>query len=265
MIIGKSFIKHKKRTLFYAYHAMPQREPAPLLRHFTTEAKPLQDVTLQTSYKWQYLAFLRQRAGYHRSLIQEQPRPSAEEGSNSFDSMLQTKQDEIMLESLKQIDRKKFILNLLKSTSLSKLSSEILKVSLLARGLSQGDAPRQRKKHEQVVNFLVSLDFLVKGLLSHWQIRLSEGSTSTKGREIMKGLDVKFPILIGDQYHTIAYYMVSRLGNLELTRILTVIEENFQKIFFSVEAFGVSFEHNLKLLYKQFYNYLPTFFAHGFK
>ena len=65
----------------------------------------------------------------------------------------------------------------------------------------------------------------------------------------MKGLDIKFPILIGDQYHTIAYYIVSRLGNIELTRILTIIEENFQKIFFNVENFGANFEHNLKVIY----------------
>jgi hypothetical protein len=58
---------------------------------------------------------------------------------------------------------------------------------------------------------------------------------------------------------------VSRLGNIELTRILTIIEENFQKIFYNIENFGANFEHNLKLIYRQFYNYLPTFFAHGFK
>lgn len=66
----------------------------------------------------------------------------------------------------------------------------------------------------------------------------------------MKGLDIKFPILIGDQYHTIAYYIVSRLGNIELTRILTIIEENFQKIFFNVDQFSTSFEQNLRVLYK---------------
>ena len=44
---------------------------------------------------------------------------------------------------------------------------------------------------------------------------------------MMKGLDVKFPLLIGDQYHSIAYYIVSRLGNIELIRLLTLIEENF--------------------------------------
>jgi hypothetical protein len=58
----------------------------------------------------------------------------------------------------------------------------------------------------------------------------------------MKGLDVKFPLLIGDQYHTIAYYMVSRLGNIELTRILTTIEENFQKIFCNIENISNNFE-----------------------
>ena len=102
-----------------------------------------------------------------------------------------------------------------------------------------------------MINFLISLDFLVKGLLSHWQIRLSEnGGSKVKSTEMMKGLDVKFPILIGDQYHTIAYYIVSRLGNIELTRILTIIEENFQKIFYNVENFGANFEHNLKLIYR---------------
>lgn len=56
------------------------------------------------------------------------------------------------------------------------------------------------------------------------------------------------------------------MGNIELTRILTVIEENFQKIFYNnVENFSSNFENNLKQIYRHFYNYLPTFFAHGFK
>ena len=57
----------------------------------------------------------------------------------------------------------------------------------------------------------------------------------------MKGLDVKFPLLIGDQYHSIAYYMVARLGNIELVRILTLIEENFQKIFFNIDNISNNF------------------------
>jgi hypothetical protein len=49
------------------------------------------------------------------------------------------------------------------------------------------------------MNFLISLDFQVKGLLSHWQIKLSEKpQVHGKSTEMMKGLDVKFPILIGD-------------------------------------------------------------------
>lgn len=100
------------------------------------------------------------------------------------------------------------MINLLKSSSLSKLSSEILKVSFFARGLiprrplpsqAGSTAPLKQRRNDQLMNFLISLDFLVKGLLSHWQIKLSESATSKgKSTELMKGLDIKFPILIGD-------------------------------------------------------------------
>lgn len=48
----------------------------------------------------------------------------------------------------------------------------------------------------------------------------------------MKDLDIKFPILLGDQFHSKAYYMTSRLGHNELTNILSTIEENLSKSFF---------------------------------
>jgi len=73
----------------------------------------------------------------------------------------------------------------------------------------------------------------------------------------MSGLDIKFPLLIGDQYHSIAYYMVTRLGNIELVRILTLIEENFQKIFFNIDDISNNFKDNLTFIYEHFYNYLP--------
>jgi hypothetical protein len=38
-----------------------------------------------------------------------------------------------------------------------------------------------------------------------------------------------------------AYFMITRLGNIELTRILTLIEEGFWKIFFNVEKFTSDF------------------------
>jgi len=60
------------------------------------------------------------------------------------------------------IDKKKFLLNLLKSTSLTKLSSEIQKINVFAKSFYLS------KKNENVIQFLVSLDFLVKGLLTHW-------------------------------------------------------------------------------------------------
>ena len=81
----------------------------------------------------------------------------------------------------------------------------------------------------------------------------------------MKGLDVKFPLLIGDQYHSIAYYIVCRLGNMELIRILTQIEENFQKIFFFIDLIKSNFKENMKFIYQHFYNYLPQFMGNSLK
>jgi hypothetical protein len=84
---------------------------------------------------------------------------------------------------------------------------------MFARGLSGGQAlsaaasnndktlpsKNSQRRHENLMNFLISLDFLVKGLLSHWQIRLSEQpAVRGKSTAMMKGLDIKFPILIGD-------------------------------------------------------------------
>jgi hypothetical protein len=73
----------------------------------------------------------------------------------------------------------------------------------------------------------------------------------------MKGFDTKFPVLLGDQYHTMAYFMITRLGNVELTKILNLIEENFWKIFYNLERISAQFEQNLKMIYTHFYNYLP--------
>ena len=143
---------------------------------------------------------------------------------------------------------------------MNKLTAEILKVNQFAQGLYF------KKNNDKVVNFLISLDLLVKGVLTHWQIKLQTSENSrAKDKQIMKGLDVKFPLLIGDQYHSIAYYIVSRLGNIELIRILTLIEENFQKIFFELEMLTSNFENNLEIIYQHFYNYLPQFMGNSMK
>ena len=104
----------------------------------------------------------------------------------------------------------------------------------------------------------------MKGVLTHWQIKLQTSSNSKRG-ELMKGLDVKFPLLIGDQYNSIAYYIVSRLGNIELIRILTLIEENLQKVFYNIEKISNNFKQNLIFMYEHFYNYLPQFFGNSLK
>lgn len=57
---------------------------------------------------------------------------------------------------------------------MNKLSAEILKVNSFAQGFYF------KKNNDKVVNFLISLDFLVKGVLTHWQIKLAD---TKKGQE----------------------------------------------------------------------------------
>lgn len=41
--------------------------------------------------------------------------------------------------------------------------------------------------------------------------------------QMINKIGFKFPILLGDLYHTKAYFLTSKLGNNELCRILAVI------------------------------------------
>ena len=124
------------------------------------------------------------------------------------------------------------------------------------------------EKKEQAIQFLICLDFLIKGVLIHWSIKLKEEGGvggSGRGTDIMKGFETKFPLLIGDQYHSMAYFMITRVGNVELTRILTLIEENFWKIFYNLEKFPADLTANVEFLYEHFYNYLPQFMGNSFQ
>ena len=53
-------------------------------------------------------------------------------------------------------------MNLLEEQKMNKLSAEILKINSFAQGLYM------TKENDKVVQFLICLDFLVKGVLSHW-------------------------------------------------------------------------------------------------
>ena len=134
-----------------------------------------------------------------------------------------------------------------------KLSSEILQVNPFAQGLYSVE------KREQAIQFMICLDFLVKGVLIHWSIKLKEEGSNGRcsGADVMKGLETKFPLLIGDQYHSMAYFMITRIGNVELTKLLTLIEENFWKIFYNLEKFPADLTANIEFIYEHFYNYLP--------
>jgi hypothetical protein len=158
---------------------------------------------------------------------------------------------------------------LFKKTKLTELSGEIMNVVGFVKAI-----PYLSKEKKDAANiFLISLDYLVKGVFIHWQVTLSEQSDKTKRSIIHQKLkeealifkdDIKYNVLIGDQFHAKAFHMITRLGKNDLSKILTIIEESFAKIIFR-DGYNGNQKHNLKKLYKDFYNYLPQFFGHGFK
>ena len=160
------------------------------------------------------------------------------------------------------IDRKNFLLNVIKSKGLLKLTPEIRKLIQFALPMLKAE------KQDLVVQYMICLDFLVKGVLIHWQLKLNESprkKASDKNDVMTSPQDANFPILLGDQYHSMDYYMVARMGNVELTKALTKIEEGFWKIFFNIEKFGADIKENLKFLYEHFYNYMPQFIGNYYK
>lgn len=182
---------------------------------------------------------------------------------------LKQKGENTILDSIAGIDKTNAIKKLMQKTKLSEMSGEIMRMAGFVKTLPYFN----EKQKDAAMVFLVSLDYLVKGLFTHWQITLmdeSEKTTNAALREkmkkeiIMMKHDIKYNILIGDQFHAKAYQMTTRLGNNDLSQILTIIEENFAKIIFR-DGYNGNKKHNLKKLYKDFYNYLPTFFGHGFK
>lgn len=60
----------------------------------------------------------------------------------------------------------------------------------------------------------------------------SNARGSEKAKELIKEVDIKFPLLIGDKYTNLAYYFTAKLGGSEACGILASIEENFAKLVF---------------------------------
>ena len=63
---------------------------------------------------------------------------------------------------------------------------------------------------------------------------------------------------------SMAYYFITRIGNNELTRNLTLIEENLWKIFYQLDTLNNDLQHNLEVIYKHFYNFMPQFMGNSF-
>ena len=121
-MLAKHLFKHKKRTMFFAYHSYAQESqmrkiqlssmktnkhmiPGILvqMRPYSSSAAPieLKDVANTKNYKEQYLSYLKGGSSYQSILQTPHQLDEGKSESNTFNTMLQTKQDEIMLESLK--------------------------------------------------------------------------------------------------------------------------------------------------------------------
>jgi len=146
---------------------------------------------------------------------------TTESDSPSFEKELKQKSEDIILDSIKNIDTTNALQKLLNKTNLIDLTGEIQKIISFVKVVPFID----KSKKEATMTFLMSLDYLVKGLFTHWQISLLDESESVNSKIIREKLkqeatmvkyDIKYNILIGDQFHAKAYHMTSMLGNNEL-------------------------------------------------
>lgn len=74
---------------------------------------------------------------------------------------------------------------------------------------------------------------------------------------------VVFPMLLGDQFQSMSYFCMSRLGN-DVQTIHSWIEELVCKVHDVPQVYDNK-EENLESLYNHFYVHLPTFFGYGLK
>ena len=102
--------------------------------------------------------------------------------------------NEILFESIASVDKKQHLKEMLKKANLVSLSKEIIRMTAIAKLIPVFEDP---KKKETLITFLVSLDYLVKGLFTHSQIRLLE-QPKKNFKSPMNEIDIKYPILIGD-------------------------------------------------------------------
>jgi hypothetical protein len=73
-----------------------------------------------------------------------------------------------------------------------KLSAEILFINKYASLFHKSS------KREPAIQYMICLDFLLKGMLIHWSVKLNEKTTTKSPKEQLMLNDVKFPILLGD-------------------------------------------------------------------
>ncbi len=75
--------------------------------------------------------------------------------------------------------------------------------------------------------------------------------------------NIKVPLLLGDRFHTKAYYLTAQLGLQTLCHVLALIDENFAKLGFSLKSLSGS--TSLEHIHEPLYYYLPNFFKNAIR
>lgn len=158
----------------------------------------------------------------------------------------------------------------LRGAGLHKLSPEISSVSDFSFMLGGDEVSQNKELSEALKWYLISLDYICKGVTVHCNIpiydedrqKLMSEKLLAKLSTMAKG-GVVFPMLLGDQFQSMSYFCMSRLGN-DVQTIHSYIEELVCKVHDVPQVFDNK-EDNLESLYNHFYVHLPTFYGYGLK
>ena len=79
--------------------------------------------------------------------------------------------------------------------------------------------------------------------------------------------NIKVPLLLGDRFHTKAYYLTAQLGLQGLCHVLALIDENFAKLAFTLkpEPEPKHETTSVEQIHESLYYYLPNFYKNAIR
>lgn len=167
----------------------------------------------------------------------------------------------ILMESIGSVDlRNKFSEQITKS-KLDLLSPEATDALNFTNVVTPSDIDEARK--ERLKFFLTASEFVFKGHHVHFSIvmydKQNEGSNLDKATNMSKK-DVIYPMLIGDQYHAMSFYLTTMIGS-EIQKVHSDMEEGYSRFHCIYPSGEPPFEY----LYKKFYHHMPNFLGNAYR